>query len=360
MPVVKRTSKGYGSSPSNSSGWSRQSSTVQTEPYVMGAFDAGRIRAAAPLGDRGNPNNYVYPMLNYNQPWDQLHVEAANGARARLMSKLQPARAMMGVNLAQLNQSLDMIASRSKQLYRAWRRLRVFDLPGMLRELGVGTIVKLSPAGDYYSTKRRRWVRKREWTSALDSTWLEFTFGWVPLIQDLYSAANVLQGEFPPIPVRSSCKAKGVLVYDRMYERVTVHKTVVSRMHAGIVVTNPNLALANNLGLLNPVAVLWDVIPFSFVVDWFMKINKFVNTINDMAGFSYVDASTTEIITAEVDVYYKPFGNIPHGTRSSGGRRVQRVPSIPPAIFNPRFQLPMPSLWLAATSTALLSQKFGK
>lgn len=358
MPIVKNTSKGYGNTFSGVP-WSSQSSSVQTEPFVMGPFDAGRIRSAVSMGERGNPNMYVYPQLNYNRPWDDLHIDAANGARARLMSKLQPARAAMGVNLAQLNQSLDMIATRSKQLYGAWRRLRVFDLPGMLKILGIGTVVKLSPKGDYYSPKKKRWVMKREWTSALDSTWLEFTFGWVPIVQDLYNAAEVLQREFPPVPVRSSCKRKGIFVYDRSYERVTVVKTVVCRMHAGIVVTNPNLALANNLGLLNPAAVLWDVIPWSFVIDWFAKINRFVNTINDMAGFSFTDAATTEIITAEVDVYYKP-PYVPHGSRSGGGRRVKRTTSIPPAKFNPRFQLPMPSLWLAATSTALLSQKFGK
>lgn len=360
MPVVRHTSKGYGSSAFDGVAWSHQSSTVQTEPFVMGNFDAGRIRNAVSFGNRGNPNTYVHSLLDYNMPWDDFQTESANGARARLMSKLQPARAAMGVNLAQLDQALGMIAKRSKQLHRAWQRLRAFDLPGMLKELSIGTAVKLRNGQDYYSRKRRRWVVKKEWTSDLESTWLEFTFGWVPLVTDLYNAADVLQREFPPVPVRASCKAGGVRVYDRTYERITAYKTVVTRMHAGIVITNPNLALLNSLGLLNPAAVAWDIIPWSFVIDWFMKINKYVNTLNDMAGFSFTDASTTVIVSVEVDVYYKPFPWIPSGTRSGGGRRVIRANSIPAPKFNPRFQLPMPSLWLAATSTALLSQKFGK
>lgn len=343
MPIVgSRTTQG--GTLTSSSGGNLKTSTIQVPPYVNGVpFNSCKIRPAVDMKSGGSPNTFVFSAgLDLNTPWDDMGIVSFNRARARLMEKLTPSRAAMAVNLAQLNQSLEMIAGRAKQLTTAYRHLRRGNILAFARTL------KLQPY--------KRHLRDTNWRNNVSGTWLEYTFGWSPLISDMYNAADVLQSEFAQLePAHGVGVDRRIIVHDRTYEKVTVMKRYKVICTANIRVDNPNLALANQLGLVNPAAVVWDIIPFSFVIDWFLKINQYVNTLNDMAGFSFVNPSTTRIITAEVDVYSKWFRD----TGSSGGRRVMRDHGIPPPTFNPKFQLPMPSLWLAATSTSLLYQVFG-
>lgn len=340
MPVVSIRSRASGNL-TDVSGGTKYHSTIQKLPYVNGVpFESCKIRPSIEMRSGGSPNTYVYAAgLDLNAPWDDMGEVSFNRARANLMKKLTPSRAAMAVNLAQLNQSLEMIVGRTTQLTTAYRHLRKGNILGFARTL------KLQPHG--------RHLKNTNWRSNVSGTWLEYTFGWAPMVSDIYNAVDVLQSDFAQVyPSHGVGVERRIIVHDRLYERVTVFKRYKVICTANIRVDNPNLALANTLGLVNPAAVVWDVIPFSFVVDWFVKINQFVTTLNDMAGFSFVNPSTTRIITAEVDVYSK----YDKDTGSSGGRRVLRESGIKPPTFNPKVQLPMPSLWLAATSSSLLYQ----
>jgi hypothetical protein len=54
------------------------------------------------------------------------------------------------------------------------------------------------------------------------------------------------------------------------------------------------LSTASELGLTNPLAVAWELVPFSFVVDWALPIGSFLNQIDASVGWTFVTASLTK------------------------------------------------------------------
>lgn len=53
-----------------------------------------------------------------------------------------------------------------------------------------------------------------------------------------------------------------------------------------VTVNNPNLLLLNKLGLLNPASIAWELVPYSFVLDWFANINTVLSQFTDFAGLN--------------------------------------------------------------------------
>jgi hypothetical protein len=62
-------------------------------------------------------------------------------------------------------------------------------------------------------------------------------------------------------------------------------------------VSNPNLYLASQLGFVNPAAIAWELVPFSFVVDWFVNVGEFLNNFTDLWGLTVTDPYTSILCT---------------------------------------------------------------
>lgn len=65
------------------------------------------------------------------------------------------------------------------------------------------------------------------------------------------------------------------------------------RIGCQITVTNPNAFLANQMGMVNPVAIAWALVPFSFIVDWFVNVGNVLNGMTDFVGVSQSKAFIT-------------------------------------------------------------------
>lgn len=344
MPIVSRYTKTSGSLGSPQQ-FREMSSSRQRKPFVRAAFYKTWVSAASKwhFGEALFARNGAY---NLTEPYGY-YSDFTNSVRAtaytRLMGKALPQAAML-VNMAQGVQTWEMVAMRTMSLVRAFKHLRRGNLGGFAAEL------LLKP-----NDVKRRVTRKRAIQDP-QGAWLEFTFGWSPFIGDIYNAIDVMQTQFPTIPVRGSATSTEVLTESNRWgwRRQAVRK-VQARVVADLVITNPNLLLANQLGLLNPAAVVWDIIPFSFVADWFLPVGKFIKTFNDQAGLTLLGQCTTLkhwITNNESDSGYW-----------SGENFATSVKRIPGQFVKPEFptklKLPTGSLWLAATSVALAVQVFG-
>lgn len=218
-------------------------------------------------------------------------------------------RAEVLVNVIEANKSIEMIRQRAMQMYKFVRHLRRGDFQGA----GQALAMPKPPKGA--TTKR-----------ALASNYLEYHFGWTPLVTDIYNAVDHLQNPLKQVFVRGTAKQDKVrgphsltvksnyvdgsyTVRDYLYEAYWVGEAVAS-MGTGIKVHNPNLFLANSLGLVNPLTVAWEVIPFSFVVDWFVNVQQFLSQGTDWMGLTLVEPWTTYrykgtfVERVEVDRYW--------------------------------------------------------
>lgn len=57
-------------------------------------------------------------------------------------------------------------------------------------------------------------------------------------------------------------------------------------VQAEVSISDPILYRTNQLGLVNPAAVAWELVPFSFLVDWFIGVGSWLNGLTDFVGLS--------------------------------------------------------------------------
>lgn len=253
--------------------------------------------------DVGKATWYGSPPKRARSVGTTLHGTAAydftflnNKAYDSLKNKMAD-RAQLSVSLIEGRQSIAMIASRAGQLFQFGRRLSRLDLAGAAKAL------KLSAVPKGASIKK-----------SFASNWLEYYFGWLPLIGDIGSAVDVLQSPLKnqfvkggakssiptvflqPYTVYENPSAVNNVCYRLSYEKVTVDIMGASQ-GCSVAVSNPNLWLANQLGFVNPATVAWELIPFSFVVDWFVNVEQFLSSGTDFLGLTLEDAWNVQYVS---------------------------------------------------------------
>jgi len=239
-------------------------------------------------------------------PLDDAYVNLALvKARERFNSAIG-SNSSLGVTFAEWKQSLDMITRRGMQLYqftRALRKGRFGDAADALRDSGH----KFQPPP--------KGLRRGK---SLANNFLEWHFGWSPLVKDIGDSIDVLQG---PIPL-GRYRARATMrrgEYSQGRWDSTVHWdtrrafTFRAELGAEISVSNPNLYLANKLGFVNPAVIAWELVPFSFVIDWFVPVGNFLSQWTDFVGLSLQNGYTTK--TAYVEDRDEYLLLIPPGVR---------------------------------------------
>jgi hypothetical protein len=86
-------------------------------------------------------------------------------------------------------------------------------------------------------------------------------------------------------------------------------------------VTNPNLDLLQSLGLANPAEVIWELVPFSFLIDHVVGIGNFLSSFSDELGWNCSDlgVSTLKRVTKVTHERDNAIGGaFPYGTKVSG------------------------------------------
>nr|WEU70938.1 MAG: maturation protein [Hangzhou fiers-like virus 5] len=220
-------------------------------------------------------------------PGDPLVDYAIGRARSKFISKLQDNRADWATSLIQRQQALDMVASRALQLLGAARALRKGGTKAFTRALG------LSVSGKRVSSKPRTSAK------SFASSWLEFSYGWSPLVQDIGNSVSLLESPYPGSRISKSCRVSERTHAARKYgtygdtQARSSDRVVAARCAAYVAIDNPNLFLASQLGFTNPATVAWEVVPFSFVVDWFVNVGDFLESFSAFHGVTFRDAFTS-------------------------------------------------------------------
>lgn len=238
-----------------------------------------------------NGTNYLpeASMPSYLQPSEyppsHAHrVLATNKAYAKFVDAVR-ASSSLSLTIAERKQAMDMITKRLIQMWNFLRALRKGRLGDAAKQLGIN--VSKVP-------RRKSSVTKR--VKTFGELVIEFNFGWAPLVGDIEDAIAVLSRDF-----ETRAKATGVASFQTSYvpfdkydgKRALRNYRIGVSMRADLRVTNPNLTLAQELGFINPSVVLWELVPFSFVVDKFVNIQQFLSAGSDFMGLELIDPHTT-------------------------------------------------------------------
>lgn len=272
-------------------------------------------------------------------PWLHYHGSGAQArclqaAYGKLVGKVKNLQQGWGETIATRKQGFEMILHRVGALTTAVRKLKKGDIPGFAKALGV-------PAR-----------RARSKVKNASSLWLEYHFGWEPLYKDIYTGCKILSADIPSGTIR------GVGVEEVRETRGshisnTYRGRVVAVLQGDYYVDNPNKYLLNQLGVINPVSVAWELVPFSFVVDWFIPVGQFLGGLTDFYGVGRRNEFTTtaSFIEADTLTYYSMFD--PPAFMKSHAVNVNRTLGI--SVPKPTFKLFRGfSVTRGATAIALL------
>lgn len=251
---------------------------------------------------------------------------------------------------AEGRKTLDMLVTTASRIKNAYGYLKRGNMVRLASELGIATPKKTG------------------------NSWLEYKYGWMPLLSDAHGMAVAAAKHAYPQGVdrlvRTSASVRRTQTLNPVYSnnpswsrqnRATFTQTQRYKTWVLYRVSNPRLAEINQLGLLNPLLIAWELIPLSFVADWFLGVGDRVSALTAFTGLTVVDSgqsTTTEMA-----------GTMYQGLAS--GRSGERLSTFTQRYFSRIAGLYAPSLLPTSisgdsldmskliTSAALLRQRMG-
>lgn len=258
------------------------------------------------------PNEQMIGYLYYensspsNSVYRNCHDLAWNKARSRFVNAVfEGMQAQLGATAAEAREGLSTIENRVLQLGRLVRAVKRRDFHGFWANLSSKESVKRSGLWDSQAwqahfKKGRHVVKTKQRLKNIfsDSTlsaaevWMESWFFWVPTWADVMSGLEVLTSSSPPfgqrIEVTGSSRLNNIR-YAQSYGYKTLERySQKYRIGARVRVTNPNVFLANQLGLLDVPGMLWEVTRLSFLIDWVVNVGEFLSGFTDTWGWEFV------------------------------------------------------------------------
>jgi hypothetical protein len=282
--------------------------------------------------------NFVYTIIS-GSDWDDLYQEALQS----YYNKLYKVDTNFLQIIAERNQTFSLITTTCNRLGSLYRSLKRGKNPfkGFSR-------VRSKDAGNL---------------------WLEYSYAWTPLVNDVYNLINLHKLEPPPFQMSVSKykkhQANGTISPSGLYgETDTVTKSLYRVTLDGKVTLNdPGINFLNQLGITNPALLAWELVPYSFVVDWFLPIGDWLKWHGGLHGCTLSDTNITRSEKRQTDFHKHGSSGSYYGTWYTTDcycsvKHETRYREVKP-LGTPSLELRFPNSWSQAVSAiALMRQRF--
>lgn len=320
---------------------------------------------------------------------------------AKLQDKIKLGQTEALVSLVEMHKTAAMIAVTATRLSKAFLALKRVDFVGFSNSLGLTRSQKTRSSWRRATRKHGVSQPKFEWRShpvtgkryryhpplsesaksrlndfAAD-TWLEYSYGWIPLINDVYNTAKAsaslgIEMSNQVREVSAAARASNFLFDSREVNQFIFKGSCIRtenlryQLHYRIEDGGPSFSTA--FGLDNPLAVAWETLPFSFVVDWFLPVGRSISALSAYNGLTFVKGTISykQGFTCTMETTGKSW-NAPGGkwnVKAYGGLFKQNILikertllSTFPSYGFPQFKNPL-SVQHMASALALLKTAF--
>lgn len=127
--------------------------------------------------------------------------------------------------------------------------------------------------------------------------WLEYQYGWLPLLGDINDSYELFKKGLTRGPQIFSAVRN---IRETIDESSTLNKSQnfadcfgrTEICHTGKIffrIPDSDLSALHQLGLINPLEVAWAIVPYSFVVDWFLPVGSVLEAVSARFGVTFVD-----------------------------------------------------------------------
>lgn len=244
---------------------------------------------------------YFVPGYEDYTPYQNI---AHNKALQRLISKANVGiQANFAQNLAQLGQITSLVAGNAMKIRQSLRQLKRGNFSGAVSALQSGPGGPNIPVSGLSTSK------------SLASNWLQLQYGWKPLLKDIENLSTVFGNltsagrQVHRVTGSGSAMNELTVAYPPGDQSIglsnTGKTTHISRhtvkLGVSYVIDDDATAFFAQLGFTNPINLAWEVLPFSFVVDWFLPIGSFLESHSAFHGYRFIDGFKTTFTRVKMD-----------------------------------------------------------
>lgn len=200
--------------------------------------------------------------------------------------------------------------------------LRQGNWNGAARNVGMPTSAR----------KHRKHLKRhaKDAEKATASAWLELQYGWIPLLSDVYGSAELIAQKAARERKERVTKSHSVMLRKAeqypdpsgsgLYSITLTQRTEYTVKYTVYYATpSDELHTLSQVGITNPALIAWELMPWSFVVDWFLPIGNFISTFDATLGLEFQCGCKTT-----VDDRYVLTTHVGHDVISPNGASVQR------------------------------------
>jgi len=133
-------------------------------------------------------------------------------------------------------------------------------------------------ASHFATTTNARKFKSKE----LAGRWLELQYGWLPLLSDVHESVNAyhaLTKHARTNTVSAQVTERGT--FDGSQSQINWSGIGPYKASRRIIYEmTENISAPRSLGLTDPLTLMWELLPYSFVVDWFIPIGSYLENLN--------------------------------------------------------------------------------
>lgn len=212
--------------------------------------------------------------------WSHISDSYVNECLMEALEELKDQRFNAPIALAERRQTASLFENTAKSLARAYRSFRKGRYRDAARHLGTNP----REAGD---------------------RWLEFTYGVRPLLSDLHGAVEHLHRSEkirpPSITVTAAKHTKSresILSTNGSTYSLVCDTDVWQGCFIRLDYLFPGDFQREwvELGITNPAQIVWEVMPYSFMVDWFVPIGAYLSSLDAALGLQFRGGSLSKLV----------------------------------------------------------------
>lgn len=230
-------------------------------------------------------NNYNFNRIldsSYYALWNLNDLFMVN---TKVLLKIKDQKVNYGEALAEARSTISQLGSTGRTLLRSYLYARKGKWSKVLKELRIN--------------KRHKFKAGKE----ASGRWLELQYGWLPLMGDLQGTMELIQEGFRQKNYRFSAKSKFTMsltgedvmspIVANPYNHIVGSGTRLTKTKVYAQVKSRELHALTQIGLTDPFQVAWALVPFSFVIDWFLPIGSFLEGLGATKGLDFVSGTST-------------------------------------------------------------------
>ena len=206
-------------------------------------------------------------------------------AEVGALLKLKDQSVDLSVMFAERKRTADLIAASFGAVIKGYSALRRGNVRGAMNALGLSGRPPRMPAD-------------------LGGKWLALQYGWKPILSDVHGACEALSYKEDANGYRVTVRKVEKEEWEEEYfldtgpsfcpfrQEIRYHRSV--RVVLNYSPNNWEQIKFASLGLTNPAHTAWELIPFSFVVDWAIPIGDWISSLDAASGYEFLGGTLTD------------------------------------------------------------------